>query len=48
MDDSLGGKYQLVRTERVCYDHGDRQAYNYYCLPCEAASEPNFNRVRLT
>ena len=48
VDDSLGGEYQLVRTERVCYDHGDRQAYNYYCLPCEAASEPNFNRVRLT
>ena len=49
VDDSLGGKYQLVRTERVCYDHeGDRQAYNYYCLPCEAASEPNFNRVRWT
>ena len=48
VDDSLGGKYQLVRTERVCYDHGDRQAYNYYCLPCEAASEPNFNRARLT
>ena len=48
VDDSLGGKYQLVRTERVCYDNGDRQAYNYYCLPCEAASEPNFNRARLT
>ena len=48
VDDSLGGKYQLVRTERVCHDHeGDRQAYNYYCLPCVAASEPNFNRVRL-
>ena len=49
VDDSLGGKYQLVRTERVCYDHeGDRQAYNYYCLPCVAASEPYFNRVRST
>ena len=49
VDDIFGGKYQLVRTDRVCYDHGgDRQAYNYYCLPCEAASEPNFNRVRLT
>ena len=49
VDDSLGGKYQLVRTERVCHDHeGDRQAYNYYCLPCVAASEPNFNRARLT
>ena len=47
VDDSLGGKYQLVRTERVCYDHGGREAYNYYCLPCEAASEPNFNRVEL-
>ena len=49
VDDIFGGKYQLVRTDRVCYDHGgDRQAYNYYCLPCEAASEPNFNRARLT
>ena len=47
VDDIFGGKYQLVRTDRVCYDHGDRQAYNYYCLPCVAASEPNFNRVRL-
>ena len=49
VDDSLGGKYQLVRTDSVCYDQGGgREAYNYYCLPCEAASEPNLNCVRLT
>ena len=47
-DDSLGGTYQLVRTERNCNHWDADRAYNYYCLPCEAASEPNFNRVRLT
>ena len=47
-DDSLGGKYQLVRTERHCNHWDPDRAYNYYCLPCEAASEPDFNRVRLT
>ena len=47
-DDSLGGKYQLVRTERNCNHWDSDRAYNYYCLPCEAASEPDFDRVRLT